>query len=907
MNLRTLHRASAAAVFLVSIITYAITVSPTVVFWDVGEFCAAAFSLQVPHPPGAPLFLLIARVFAMVPFVHDIAVRMHIISALGSAMGSMFLYLITVRFIKMWRGESQSLFDLIAVSGSAIVGALSLTFNKTYWFNAVEAEVYGASMLLVSLMIWLSLRWYERADRPRADVYLLFIAYLIGLSVGVHLLAILALFTVMLLVYFRLYDFSVSGFVKFGVVAMMIFGMVYPVVVKEIPSMLDGEIGGEKSEFFSYLPFIAVGGALYGVWYSIQNNKRILNVAMLSFLLIVLGYSTYIMVYIRANANPPMNENNPGTVAKLVSYLNREQYGSAPLIQRRWDTDPEKRQNHQKYTSDFDYFWRYQFGHMFIRYIGWNYVGSAGDEKEAGVDFKQLYAIPLLLSIFGVYYHWKKDPKMAFVGIATFLVMGVVLVFYFNMQESQPRERDYFYVGAFMMMCMWIGLGVLGVIDLLKENLSGKNYEYASYGMLAFGLIFVDVNMARVNFREANRAGNYIPWDYSYNLLQSCEQDAILFTNGDNDTFPLWYLQDVEGVRQDIRIVNLSLLNTPWYIKQLKHNEPYGAKKVALSATDEFIERVGPSEFNGRDMELPVPPEFTNRFVVENPGIQLDTTITRGGVIRFYMPHSMEVGKIKAIRVQDMMVWDILRSAEWRRPIYFAMTVADDGKIGLREYMQLSGLAFKFVPVRNGSYWANMDEKKIRASIFTNLNEPTTTPHEGFLWRGLQNPKTYFDEDARRLITSNYRNVFMALSLYYANVKNEPSRVSEVLNRMEEVIPRSVIPMDFRVKYDIASFYSTAGNKSKQSEYLNEVVSELTPVVARGVNEQLSQNNPYIVLFYAYAALERWKEAEELLAVVKSSYPTQQGIDGLIAQLRSQLRPPAAQPAQSLAPESKGK
>jgi hypothetical protein len=267
----------------------------------------------------------------------------------------------------------------------------------------------------------------------------------------------------------------------------------------------------------------------------------------------------------------------------------------------------------------------------------------------------------------------------------------------------------------------------------------------------------------------------------------------------------------------------------------------------------------------------------------------------------------MEVGKIKAIRVQDMMVWDIVRSAEWRRPIYFAMTVADDGKIGLREYMQLTGLAFKFVPIKNGSYWANMNEKSVRASIFTDLKEPTTTPHEGFLWRGLQNPKTYFDEDARRLITSNYRNVFMALSLYYANVKNEPSRVSEVLSRMEELIPRSVIPMDFRVKYDVASFYSAAGNKAKQSEYLNEVVSELKSVVDRGVNEQLSQYNPYIVLFYTYAALERWKEAEELLAVVKSSYATQQGIDGMIAQLRSQLRPTAAAPAQAPAPALKGK
>ena len=592
MNMK---RSIALLLFAVSLTVYWITGSPTVVFWDVGEFIAAAYSLQVPHPPGAPLFLLIGRVFGMIPIGTDVAVRMHFISVLASALTVMMTYLVIVRFIAMFRGQPHSLADRLTVFGGAAVGALSLAFGKTFWFNALEAEVYGVSMQFMSLMLWLGLRWFERATWERSDVYLLVVAYLVGLAVGVHLLSILMVFIVLLLVYFRWYQFSVTSFVKFGAVAVMVFGIIYPVVVKEFPSMLDGEVGGVKNQLFSYLPHLIVLGALYGVYYSIQKRNRKLNVALLAFLFIVLGYSTYVAVYIRANAQPPMNENDPSTIGRLVSYLNREQYGSQPFIQRRWDPDPEKQQNHQKYTSDLDYFWRFQMVHMYLRYFGWNYVGAAGDVKESGVDWKQLYGIPLFLGILGAYYHWRRDKKMAFVNSSMFLLMGTILVLYFNMQEPQPRERDYFYVGSYLAFSIWIGIGIVGLIDLIREQLKQQEASVPlAAGVVVLALIFVPGNMLRVNSHEGDRRGNYLAWDYSYNLLQSVEQDAILFTNGDNDTFPLWYLQDVEGIRRDVRIVNLSLLNTNWYIKQLKRQEPYGAKKVPISTSDVDIERILP-------------------------------------------------------------------------------------------------------------------------------------------------------------------------------------------------------------------------------------------------------------------------------------------------------------------------
>ena len=891
MEHKKYNRIVALSVFGISLITYVLTLSPTVVFWDVGEFCAAAYSLQVPHPPGAPLFLLIARVFGMIPFTPDTAVRMHFISALASAIAVMFLYLIGVRFIIMWRGKPETVLDRIQVYGSSAIGALSLAFSKTFWFNAVEAEVYGLSMLLVSSILWLGLRWYERADWERSDVYLVLIGYLIGLAVGVHLLAILALFGVMLLVYFRNYEFSLDSFVKFGVVSVLVFGLVYPGVVKYLPSLLDGEFGGNRSTIFVLIPIGALLAAAYGVYYSTKIHNRTLNVALLSFLFIVLGYTTYTMVYIRANANPPMNENDPSTMGRLVSYLNREQYGTAPLVDRRWNKEPEQAAAHQKYTSDFDYFWRYQMNHMYLRYFGWNYIGTEGDWKEAGVKWDRLFALPLLLGLFGAYVHWKRDPRMAFVATTFFIVLGFALVLYFNMQEPQPRERDYFYVGSFFIFSMWLGMGVLGIVDWLREKLpKGENQALVTYGALALALLVAPVNMARVNYHEANRSGNYVAWDYSYNLLQSCDQDGILFTNGDNDTFPLWYLQDVEGVRRDVRVVNLSLLNTDWYIRQLKHGEPYGAKKVPISISDQDILRLGPSPFEGGEMELAVPEEVVRQYSVEGTAATLlDTSVQKSGKLRFYFPPSLRIGNVNAVRTQDIMVYDIVRTSAWKRPVYFAMTVSDDGKIGLREYMHLEGLAFRLTPRRGQAYWANINEAKMGANLFTDVEKPSKTPQFGFLWRGLRDSATYYDEDVRRLMT-NYRQAFLLLSYHYLNALNQPRKLAEVMDRMEEVIPRSVIPMDYRTKAYVANFYNVAGSNDRFRQISLELIDDLKPLVDQGVAQQLDFDNPHIILLQTYESLQMYDEALKLIDVVRVVYGREAGIENIVRDLRNRIQ-----------------
>jgi hypothetical protein len=451
---------------------------------------------------------------------------------------------------------------------------------------------------------------------------------------------------------------------------------------------------------------------------------------------------------------------------------------------------------------------------------------------------------------------------------------------------------------------------VLALIDLIKQKIvSQKTAQITGYGVLALAFVFVPLHMLVSNYRQANRTGNYVAWDYSYNMLQSCEKDAILITNGDNDTFPLWYLQDVEGVRRDIRVVNLSLVNTPWYIKQLKHQTPYGAKTVPISTPDVEIENIQPIQFEPRWMELPVGPNVVQQFRAEgnNGALLLDTSIMNSGVIRFLMPNTLQFGKVKAIRAQDIMVYDIIITSNWQRPVYFSMTVSDDNKIGLHEYLQLTGLAFKLVPFKTQNYWANLNEPVLRQNIFADIKEFSKEPQYGFRWRGFQDSTTYYDEDTRRLLTSNYRNMFVSYSLYCMNVKNQPQQASEILERMEQVLPRRSVPMEYRVKFDIASFYNIAGNKNRYREFLLELVQEIKPLMNKPATEKLSQYNPHIILFRCYDELGMFKEAEDLLPLIKSAYPTQQGIDQIIAQLRNQIQARRAEAQMAQQPQTRVK
>jgi hypothetical protein len=892
MTHKKLNRIIAAFAFLIPMVVYGLTIAPTVVFWDVGEFIAAAYMMQVPHPPGSPLFLMLARIAMMIPFASDLAVRAHALSAVLSALAIMFLYLVIVRVLIKMRGMPETLADKLTVYGGAFIGAMSLAFCTTYWDNSIEAEVYGASMFFLATIMWLAMRWLERSDTEGGERYILLISYLIGLSLGVHLLALLSIFPVLMIIYFKRYEFSLNSFIKFGAVAVAVFFVVYPGIVKWMPGMMDGEFGKTKAEIFKYIPWGILLAALYGTYYSYIHKKRMLHIALLSGVMIFFGYTTYTSVIIRANQNPPMNENDPSNLARLTAYLGREQYGDAPILQRRYSQEPQHQGIYTNYSSDLDFLIRYQLNHMFFRYVGWNYIGQAGDEQDSGVTAKDTLGIPFLVGLFGLWWQFKKDWKMGLVFVVMFIVLGPILALYQNQQEPQPRERDYFYVGAFYVFSLWIAVGVVGIIDVLRQWRPKMAVPVAALSVLFFTAA-IPANMVRINYHEHDRSGNYVAWDYSYNILQTCEQDAILFTNGDNDTFPLWYLQDVEGIRRDVRVVNLSLVNTSWYIKQMKQKPYYPeAKPVPISLSDREIENIAPIQFQERRLSLPVPRSAYERYGVT------DTAEINKGRIEFTMRPTLQFGNISAIRVQDILVQDIIFSNRWERPIYFAVTCSPDSKIGLDEYLWFNGLAWRLEPKRV----PNTQDGGVNADILeANLfNEPegfSKTPRYGYKFRGINDPSVYFDENITRLMI-NYRSAFIRLALHYANAAGNGPKALAVLDRMEYLIPRSKIPMGWELASDIAAFYLRLGRKDKYDEIMAEVEPECWRVLESGQYNLGSYYNPVRVLLDIYDTRKDYQKSIDVLRWLEQRYPNDPNIQQRITALQAQLAAQNASPQQ---------
>jgi hypothetical protein len=885
MTHRTLNRIVAASVFCLTLLVYMLSLPPTVVFWDVGEFIAAAKMMQVPHPPGAPLFLLVTRVAMMFPFVADQAVRAHALAALFSAAAVMFLYLVIVKVLTNYRGMPGDLTDKVIVYGSAAAGALTLAFSTSFWGNAIEAEVYGASMFFLAAIIWLVLRWRERADVEGNEKYLIIIAYLIGLSLGVHLLALLAIFPVLMIVYFRKYEFSRSGFLKLLLISVGVFMIVYPGIVKYVPDLMDGEFAGRKGEMIAYLPWIIILAVCYGVYWSYRERKKILHISLLSILLIFIGYTTYTTVLIRSNASPPMNENDPSTISRITSYLSREQYGDAPLFMpRRYSREPHQQGMYKNYSGEWDFLFRYQLNHMFVRYLGWNFIGASGDQQDAGVGWKETLGLPFLVGLFGMFSLFRRDWKTGLVFLAMFIILGPVLALYQNQQEPQPRERDYFYVGAFYVFSLWIGVGVAAAADFVREKI--KPSTLAGGGAIAVVAILflaIPVRSMQVNWHQRDRSGNYIAWDYSYNILQTCAEDAILFTNGDNDTFPLWYLQDVEGVRRDVRIVNLSLVNTPWYIQQMK-DEPYyeEAEAVPISLSDARIADIQPVAWEPREMTIPVTPEAIQKYGVT------DSAVINDGSITFMMNNTVQFGQAKAIRIQDIIVQDIVYSNQWKRPIYFAVTVAPDSKIGLDEYLWFHGLAWRLEPRKIPPRDLGMNAEVVEANLFGEPETFSRTPQFGYLFRKIGDPDVYFDENASRLML-NYRSAFIRLAMRYGNVEQNPERAVEILTRMEELIPGAKVPLAWELESDLMSFYHRMGRRDKFDEYAVALEGKMHTLIESGQFNAASYYNPYRVLLEIYEVQAEYVKMLDLLKSLAVIYPNDQNLQQRITAVKAML------------------
>ena len=593
------NRIIAFIVLLLSFAVYYSTMAPSVSYWDCGEFIAVSYTLGVPHPPGSPLFLLLGRIASLLPFSEDIAFRVNMLSPLASAFAVFFLYLSIVQVVNHWRGKLESTTDALVVFGAGIVGSLAFAFTDSHWFNAVEAEVYAFSTFFTAIVVWLILLWSEKADEKGHERYILIIAYMIGLATGLHLLNLLTLPFVALVIYFRKFRFEWASFAITMAITGAVFFIIHNVIIKGMPKIADA-IGVELTA----LLILAIFAAMVMV---ISNKQKLMSVALTSMVLVLIGYSTYAMIFIRSNQNPSIDENDPETVEAFISYLEREQYGDVGMLPRRfkgispihevvgYPEGPNRefsglqRRNYSRHQSDkqWQFFWDYQIRKMYNRYFLWQFVGRGpatdpgvirmgAKNSEDGIDITQ-FGIPLafILGILGMFYHAYRDDKMAFSVMSLFIMTGYAIIIYLNQDDPQPRERDYSYVGSFFAFSVWIGVGTAAISEWITKYVKDGELSKRLISLaVVLQIIFVPFVMANSNYHSHSRSGNFVAWDYSYNLLQSCGPNGVIFTNGDNDTFPLWYLQEVENIRKDVNVVNLSLLNTPWYIKQLMNLDP---------------------------------------------------------------------------------------------------------------------------------------------------------------------------------------------------------------------------------------------------------------------------------------------------------------------------------------------
>ena len=833
------NRLIAGVIFIIALLLYLKTMAPTVSFWDCGEFIATSFILGVPHPPGSPLYLLVGRIFSMLPLMDDIGGRVNLISPLTSALAVMFLYLSIVHLIRKWRGPVASVSDAMISYGSAAVGALTFMVTDSHWFNAVEAEVYSVSTFLTAFVVWLILRWSQKDEAKSHVRYILLLAYVLGLASGIHLLNLLTLPFVALVIYFRRREFTWPGFGAVIGITALIFLVIYKGVIKGLPQLAD--------LFNVYAVVLVTVLLLAGTAWVIHQRLKNSSIILTSLVLIMVGYSTYATIFIRSHHDPAIDENDPETTQTAVAYLEREQYGDWSITDRaRWTPETQNR-----YSGVADFVWNYQFRKMYLRYFLWQFAGRGpstdpgvspigATPSEDGVNWFQ-FGLPLalLLGLYGMGYHMQRDWKHGLAVLSLFVVTGLLVILYLNQPDPQPRERDYSYVGSFFAWSIWIGIGVAGVLESLARRLKGASIKRVALPT-ALVILFLAMPgmMVRASYHQHDRTGNYVAWDYSYNLLNSCAENGILFTNGDNDTFPLWYLQEVEGIRKDVRVVNLSLLNTAWYIRQLRDAEP----KLPLFLTDEGIAQMRPIPWEERELSLPAPGP-------DNTTVALTWTLKPTYADRF-------------IRTQDRMIVQLIKDGNWSRPIYFAVTVAPSNKIGLERYLEMQGLVYELMPEPVNP----INIEKLHHNLM-----------EVYQYRNLDDPSIYYNSNIRRLL-QNLRASFLQLALDSV-MKNDHERGRMYLDALAAAIPESVISVDNKELYlQIGQMYAEVGVDSQLRERLEDL-SQRFPLTAR---DSLSMGSLYS------QQLDDWETADGILKDLAAHHPTDGNVVGGIVRIYRQ-------------------
>ncbi|MEM7656172.1 MAG: DUF2723 domain-containing protein [Bacteroidota bacterium] len=895
MNFNRLNTLTGWGVFLFALLVYLLTMAPTASFWDCGEFIACSNELEVPHPPGAPFFLLVGRLFAMLAFGNEllVAFMLNLMSVLSSAFTVLFTFWITTHLAKKMMisvKEAPTATQTLVILGAGVVAGMANTFADSFWFNAVEAEVYAMSSFFTAIVVWLMFKWEERADEPGNERWIILIAYLMGLSIGVHLLNLLTVPTLAFIYYFRKYDFSWPGFLLTGVISVGILGIIQTGII-----LYTFDFAWAFERFFGGIQYangaaksgmglplgtgvvaffiLLVGGLAGATIYSIRSKKLVLNTALLSVIVIYIGFSSYLMIPIRSNANPPIDENNPDNTQTFLSYMKREQYGNRPLFRgplynarpvalkddgKEYVLEPGADRYTEigvkrsyKYNSsdmklfprmyeksrfnagpfaytryvddlggtpnvadddkpsnldDLEYFMGYQVIHMYWRYFMWNFAGREGDVQdlgwESGLNFAKTsampdfmrdqpaknhyYMLPFLLGLLGLFWQSRKRYDDATVVGLLFFFTGLAIIIYLNQYPNQPRERDYSFAGSFQTFAIWIGLGVIGLYDLLKGFLR----DNAKYAAIAIGLI-PPIIMGVQNWDDHSRASRYVAPDSAYNLLNSLAPNAVLFTNGDNDTFPLWYIQEVEGVREDVRVLCLSYVNTDWYIDQMKQqvNES-NPLPISLKHEDYTGQANQSRTFGSRttlDVKLPVDPQqLVSKGIIDaedlpNVPVPMQWTVkTRGGKGNKYL------------ELKDILIINLLENVAkggWERPIYFANTVTPNSFIGLDRQLRQEGLAYRILPLKN----SNARDPYDLFEGTLDLARMDSALTQKFRYRNLDQVGTHYDENILRML-SNYHNTFYRLANGYLAEANRLGTLTNELKTQVEAGDTEVDP-----------------------------------------------------------------------------------------------------------------
>ena len=913
------------ATFAIALITYTLTVEPTVSYWDVGEYIATSVKLQVGHPPGAPLFQMLGAFFAMFTTdVSQIAKMTNMMSAVASAFTILFLFwtiTILAKKVIIKETENLNLGNSIAILGSGLVGALAYTFSDSFWFSAVEAEVYAMSSFLMALLFWLGLRWESEMDNPRGHKWLLLISFVVGLSFGVHILSLLVIPAIVFIYFYKRYeDVTSKKFIIANIVAILVLAFVFKFLFPYTLAFFSA------SELFFVnsmgMPFnsgsiiagvILIALFYFAIKYTRKKNLINANLIILCLLFVMIGFSSWVMLPIRANANTTINENNPSSARELLAYYNREQYGDANVfygsyysetreqdksdpysddkpkyekdekagkyiivnnykntrinytdkhkgfIPRMVDPNPSVVSNYKSiagispksnrrptFGENLGFMMQFQFGYMYGRYFMWNFAGRQDDIQGnldthgnwiSGIKFidemrlgsqenlpdemknnkgrNTYYFLPLILGIIGLLYHVKFDKKNFYILFLFFAFTGLAIIFYTNPKPFEPRERDYAVVGSFYVFAIWIGFGVLALYQQFKDKINPKAL---AIGTTALCLLAVPTLMAAENWDDHDRSGRFSTRNNAKAYLDSTQENAIMFTIGDNDTFPLWYMQEVEDYRTDIKLVNTSLFATDWYIDQQKR-KTYKADPIPGQLTHkqyrtgslDVVYHIPNPAFKDKVMDIK---SFMNWIASDDKRTFLD--LDEDGILEKYYPTNkirIPVDKEAVLRnkivplkdsanivpyidieIDDLglqkhriLMLDMLANNNWERPIYFTGgAYADDEYIWLKDYLQLDGLAYKFVPIRTPS----TDENGRSKSVLDMGRIDTETMYNNVKkwdWKNSNSDDIYVDVETRKNSIS-FRNSLIRLS--EALIKEgKKDKAEEILDMSIENLP----------------------------------------------------------------------------------------------------------------------